>query len=498
MAANTARHLPASLGPGAPLPGTPYRIVRMLGTGAMGEVYEAEHELLGTRRALKVLAPQHADRADLAERMRVEARALAKLRHKNLVEVLDLGVSADGRPFFAMEVLEGHTLRQTLRANGVLRVALAIEVAIEILEGLGAAHASGLVHRDVKPENVFVCATGAVKVLDFGIAKFSDLAGAPVTQTGFTIGTPRYMAPEQIEGKMVDARSDVYATAIVLYEMTTGAVPFEDAETMALAFAHVTRPPPPPSSRSTQEISPRLEAAILRALSKKPDDRFASAAELAAELRRCTGSSVTTTAIELKAAIAKVEPIELGEARVDVTVATSGEKRRIVASGVRARDDETPGSTPAGQRTALIAGLFVLSLSLAALAAAVVWLARSQHAETASPAAAIATSAPPAPVTTSATGAAGSPASSALAPGVQGGSTKSASDVATGSPSAGAIEPKIEPDAASAKRGHASSAASGQGHASHAPAGSTASAAAPAAAAEKPAAEKPALPGPGF
>src|SRR5664279_5204951 len=158
--------------PGAtPLAGTPYVLLRLLGRGSMGEVYEAVHSALGTKRAVKLLAAQHADRADLAERMRTEGQLLAHVRHPNLVEVVDLGIAQDGRIYFVMDLLEGHTLRRTIEANAPMRPALALELVLPILDGLHAAHSAGIVHRDIKPENVFVCATGDVKVLDFGVAK---------------------------------------------------------------------------------------------------------------------------------------------------------------------------------------------------------------------------------------------------------------------------------------------------------------------------------------
>jgi len=165
---------PSTWAPGTLIPGTPYRVVRPLGQGGMGEVFEVEHDLLGTRRALKVLARHFAGRSDLEERLRVEARALARLKHPNLVEVYDLAAASDGRIFFVMELLDGCTLRDLVRHRGKLGASAAVRVVAQALDGLAAAHSTQMVHRDVKPENVFVCRSGIVKLLDFGIAKAID------------------------------------------------------------------------------------------------------------------------------------------------------------------------------------------------------------------------------------------------------------------------------------------------------------------------------------
>ncbi len=276
------------------LAGTPYRLVRQLGRGSMGEVFEAVHTD-GSRVAIKVLAAHLAHRADVVRRMQTEARVLSEVRHKNLVRVFDIGMSADGRLYFVMELLEGHTLRRTIDANAPMRPSLALDLAIRMLEGLGAAHDAGIVHRDVKPENVFVCATGEVKLLDFGVAKVGQTA-ATMTKTGFSIGTPRYMAPEQVEGKPVDARTDLYAAGTLLFELLTRTVPFEDKERLALAFSIVTKPPPPPSERTPALLSPRLDAAVLRALAKTKEERFQDAREMIAALRASQVDSLGTAA----------------------------------------------------------------------------------------------------------------------------------------------------------------------------------------------------------
>jgi len=271
---------------GAALAGTPYRVVRPLGQGGMGEVYEVEHAELGRRAALKVLHRRHQDRADLAARLRDEARISARVRHPNLVEVFDLGVTADGRPFFAMPLLRGRDLHDRLARDGVLPPATAIALCAQALDGLGAAHAAGLVHRDVKLENLFLEDDGTLKVLDFGVAKIAGDGRSSRTEPGTSPGTPRCMAPEQCAGRAVDARADLYAMGLALYELVTGRGPFDHVagDAHALRYAHCERAPIPPS-RAAPALGPALDAVILRALAKSPADRFQTAAEMAAALR---------------------------------------------------------------------------------------------------------------------------------------------------------------------------------------------------------------------
>jgi serine/threonine-protein kinase len=259
----------------------------------MGEVLEAVHIELGKRYAVKLLHSDLVGRADFADRMRIEAQALALVAHPNLVAVHDLGRTPDGRTYLVMDRLYGRTLAEELRARGALPAAEAIEYACQALAGLGAAHAAGIVHRDVKPANLFLCdcegERRAVKVLDFGIAKVvletrGDVRGpAPLafpTERGVVLGTPLFLAPEQAWGGPVDARTDVYSMGAVLYRMITGRHPFEGGEQSVRTVVA----PAPPSRWTSAEVPAVLDQAILRALSGRPEDRFASAGDFVSEL----------------------------------------------------------------------------------------------------------------------------------------------------------------------------------------------------------------------
>jgi len=277
----------------------------------MGEVYEVEHDLLGTRRALKVMARHFAGRADLAERLRVEARGLARLKHRNLVEVYDLGTAADGRIFFAMELLEGATLRELLRHQGRLGLAAALRVVTQILDGLAAAHTAGMIHRDVKPENVFVCGDGVAKLLDFGVAKAID-ASTPaqsITGAGMTVGTPRYMSPEQAEGHPVDARTDVYSVGLLLWELLVGRPPFDDLDPMALTVLKMTEGVPSLETSGPTGLPLAVCGAVARACEASAELRFPTAEEFADALwaavpsvprARATASNVPVSSSQIE------------------------------------------------------------------------------------------------------------------------------------------------------------------------------------------------------
>ncbi len=284
-----------------PLPGTGYRALRRLGGGTTSEVYAA----VGPDRALravKVLRSIFADRPDAIFRFEQEARALAVLDHPSLLPVLDLGTTSAGRPYFVMPLLEGETVKERLARAGSVAPAEACGIVVEVLEGLDAAHRAGVVHRDVKPANVFLprraagaspsCGAGAPRsavLLDFGIAKLAGAPGGPTTGAS-VVGTPRYLAPEQILGGDVDARTDVYAAGLLLFEMVAGRAPFDAAAPIELMRAHLEEAPRP--LRDLALVSPELGHAVARALAKPPARRWPSARAFAAVLQRAAAREI--------------------------------------------------------------------------------------------------------------------------------------------------------------------------------------------------------------
>lgn len=274
-----------TLATGDVVPGTRYRVVRQVGRGGMGCVYEVEQIELGRRFVLKALLPEHAAREDLEARIRQEWRTLGRLRHPGIVEVTDAGVTDDGAPYFVMELLTGETLRAKLRRERRLEAGEAIAIAVEVLEALAAAHDLGVVHRDVKPANVFLVGPRRIKLLDFGIAKVA-VGGQTVTARGVTLGTPRYLSPEQVRGDPVDGRADLYAVGLLLFEMLTGRGPFdEDRDPNALLLAHLTREAPRLDA-FLPGADPRLVDLVTRLLAKQPSARPAAARTAASALRR--------------------------------------------------------------------------------------------------------------------------------------------------------------------------------------------------------------------
>lgn len=276
------------------VPGTPYRVTRLIGAGGMGSVYEVEHLELGKLFVLKALLRDLSHRKDLVARLRNEWRALARLEHRNIVNVTDAGTSATGVPFYVMERLEGETLSALLYRARRLLPQQALSIAASILDGLHAAHQIGVVHRDVKPPNVFLTASGAVKVLDFGIAKIKDAQGV-VTARGTAVGTPRYMSPEQAQGTAVDARSDIYAVGLMLFEMLSGVGPFDDAKDQnELLVARLRRPSPPLSSACA--VLPEVDYVVGSLLAKDPRERPSNAQQVAETLRALSWTSAQVTA----------------------------------------------------------------------------------------------------------------------------------------------------------------------------------------------------------
>ena len=268
-----------------------YRIARRLGAGGMGEVYLGVHPDIGSRVAIKVLARDCLAQRDLVDRFFYEAQVVNKIRHENIVNVLDLSRLPDGRPFIIMEYLAGAPLSAVIDQRAPLPLGSLARIMGEILDALGAAHLAGIVHRDLKPDNIFITPNGRAKVLDFGIAKllpeFGELAGA--TRTGAILGTPHYMAPEQAASQTIDARTDIYAAGVILFEGATATRPFVADSLFELLRMHVDDPPPAPRSLRAEMPAAYAEV-MLCALAKAPEQRFASAQAMAAALRDATAS----------------------------------------------------------------------------------------------------------------------------------------------------------------------------------------------------------------
>jgi hypothetical protein len=263
-----------------------WRVDRLIGAGGMGRVYLAVQPEIGARVAIKVLRRESLEDAAVVERFFNEARAVNIIHHENIVDVIDLARMPDGAPYIVMEYLEGASLARVFKAGPVALGTLARLVG-EVLAALAAAHAKGIVHRDLKPDNVFVSPGGHVRVLDFGIAKLVGEQGPTTTQTGALLGTPAYMAPEQARSQPVDARADLYAVGVILYEGATGTLPFVAGNLFDLLELHVKAAPVAPRTHRP-EIPAALEAVILRALAKEPADRFASATQMREALAAAT------------------------------------------------------------------------------------------------------------------------------------------------------------------------------------------------------------------
>ena len=267
-----------------------YAIVRVLGRGGMGVVYEAMHQRLRQRVAIKTLRPRLMTTAAPIARFEREARTVSQLKSPNVVRVLDVDTLPSGVPYIVMEYLDGHDLAHELKARGRLPIGEAAAIVIEVCKVMSEAHEAGIVHRDLKPSNIFLSLSErgdrerrTVKVLDFGISKIADDAEASVTATEATIGTPMYMSPEQVRSsKHVDARTDVWALGVILYELLAGGTPFQGSPS-AVAAAIVTDEVPKPSTFRA-EIPAPLDALILRALERDPKARVQTVDELSAAL----------------------------------------------------------------------------------------------------------------------------------------------------------------------------------------------------------------------
>jgi serine/threonine-protein kinase len=369
-----------------------YRLVRLVGSGGMGDVYEAQHQGIGRRFAIKFLHQLLAGNSEVVARFQREAQAAGGLENENIAAVVDIGTADDGVPFIVMEYLEGEDLARLLVRSGPLSVPRASFIAIQACRGLAAAHGRGIVHRDLKPENLFICkrndGSDQVKILDFGIAKFH--ASTNLTQTGTTMGTPFYMSPEQARGaKEVDLRTDIYSLGVILYEMLSGTKAHPGDSYNEILY-HVLTQEPTPLDGIRPGLPPGLSAVVAKALAREVADRFASAIEFITALIPFAGRAVTPAHSQVGLA-----PV------AGVTMNSPVSLPAMLAA--------TPIASPAPDATTSLrprprVGLWAAVTAVALLAAAMVWWPRhrgpEQMAEVPKPAPVLAPTAPdPMPAT---------------------------------------------------------------------------------------------------
>ncbi|HXU74529.1 MAG TPA: serine/threonine-protein kinase [Polyangia bacterium] len=366
-----------------------YRVVRLIGEGGMGQVYEAQHVNINKRFALKLLRPEIVSNGEAVARFRQEAWASSSIGHENIVEIEDFATLPSGAVYLAMEFLEGLPLSERMRRDPPLTFAESLDVMLQVVSGLAAAHDKGIVHRDMKPENVFLgmkYGRPLVKILDFGIAKVSGAEGnKSLTRTGTIFGTPHYMSPEQALGKPLDLRADIYSVGIIMYELFTGKVPFEAESFMGILTKHITTQPTPPRQVAPErEIPDVIEAVILRALAKEADERYQTMGELGAEL--------ASIAAELAPEALQPRPssqalAQIGKPQSVVMSARNVTPRPTPLPGARPPSGATAvppanvaaadGESQAPKKKSAMPYFVVAGVLVAAAAGAVVWVTRT-------------------------------------------------------------------------------------------------------------------------
>ena len=321
--------MPGAIAPLPPHIGK-YDVVRVLGRGAMGVVYQAHDPLLDRDVAIKVMLPATAADPDQKARFEREARAAAKIVHRNVLTVFDLGYHQDGSPYIAMELLKGKDLLQAMREDEPLPLGHKLNVIVQLLDGLAHAHDAGVIHRDIKPANVFLVSDGTVKIMDFGVARFTMSAA---TNTGMVMGTPDYMSPEQVQGGKLDGRTDLWSVGCMLHELITGARPFA-AESLMTTFYRITHEPPSPELPPGQAYD-LLRPIVARALARDVTQRYANAAEFAAALREILKVLPAEQAVPSRPPQASLPDVPTTEQAVDLLDALVEEEIASLAAAMR-------------------------------------------------------------------------------------------------------------------------------------------------------------------
>ncbi len=306
--------------------GNRYRVVRRIGQGGMGAVFEAIDTATDRRVAVKLMRAKFAGDAKVAARFSQEAHLSTMIQHDNICEVMDVGEESDGTPYFVMPLLEGRTLADAIK-DGPLPTAKAASIATRVLAALGAAHRNQVVHRDLTPRNIFLMETEDVRLLDFGISKILSQESTDVSHTGISIGTSFYMAPEQAAGKKVDFRADLYSVGVIMYEMLTGQRPFQDVS-LAETMYKVTSKPPKPPRRINRSIPKAVEKIVLKAMAHDPKRRYSTAEEMLIDIERAVNlqhqskptNTIERTAEDIPAFWATSDLLKVYKERRPVTV----------------------------------------------------------------------------------------------------------------------------------------------------------------------------------
>jgi beta-lactam-binding protein with PASTA domain/tRNA A-37 threonylcarbamoyl transferase component Bud32 len=353
-----------------------YRLGRLLGRGGMAEVRQAEDLRLGRTVAVKRLRADLAGDPTFQARFRREAQSAASLNHSAIVAVYDTGeetsTSGDSLPYIVMEYVEGRTLREILREGRKLLPERALRIVADVLGALDYSHRAGIIHRDIKPANVMLTPTGDVKVMDFGIARAIADTAATMTQTAAVVGTAQYLSPEQARGEQVDARSDVYSTGCVLYELLTRRPPFVGDSPVSVAYQHVREEPEPPS-RFEPAVPPEIDAITLKALSKSVESRYQSAAEMRADIERAIAGRPVEAPSLIGAAGDETETFLPPPPAAAMTPTTPTATTQVHRYG------DPPPNRPVGRYVAIV--LLVLLLLAGAVVAGVVLISKNGSAK---------------------------------------------------------------------------------------------------------------------